>query len=68
MIHICKVVLKYLGWMRSLNLPLLSCKLFERNKRFQKGIFYTGASVLQQQLAPQAPLPSPQAADDRQTD
>lgn len=31
MIHICKVVLRYLGWMRSLNLPLLSCKSFERN-------------------------------------
>lgn len=60
MIHICKVVLRYLGCMRSLNLPLLSCKSFGRNI-FLEGIFYTEASDLWQQpasfLLPLAPPP-----------
>lgn len=55
MIHICKVVLRYLGCKRSLNLPLLSCKSFGRNS-FLEGIFYTEASDLWQQLAS---LPAP---------
>lgn len=58
MIHICKVVLKYLGWMRSLNLPLLSCKLREI-KGFKKASFIQGPVFCSSSWHPRPPCPHP---------
>lgn len=42
MIHICKVVRKYLESNRSQNLPLLSCKLFNRKHKFGEVSWLSG--------------------------